>query len=302
MPSSVYVRYMARVEKLTLLEGMSDRQARIVESHLPLVRLTLRRHRNLAKPPHRVGRETGELLQEGCLALVEAVRSHDPRRHGEFAAFAMARIHQAMSRFIQEHRDAIRVPYITRRRRKQRCRKGGADRHSPDALPRVVRLTRKRMTPSQRQVQRMYAEPLSVRGEGVKVGELIRERYDRAVEQAITGMKESPRATEGNDELLERCFQERWTVPEPDVKTPIRQMAREFGCSLGRITHCEDRWRSRVAAILHEDEVWRKLVEIARRRGAGMEYRLTAEELEGLDHAEEDAARASGARSHQEPA
>jgi RNA polymerase sigma factor (sigma-70 family) len=279
---------MDGVDQQTPLGGMSERQRRIVESNLPLVRLTLRRHRNLARPPRRVGREAGELLQEGCLALVEAVRSHDPRRHGDFAAFAMSRIHQAMSRFIQENRDSIRVPYITRRRRKQQRKTGEVDRHCPDALPRVVGLRRARMTASQLREQRVRAESAaggSVPAEGVKVGELIRERYDRAVARAVSGMKESPRATVGYNELLERCCQERWTVPEPDAKTPIRQMARELGCSTGRITHCEDRWRSRVAAILLEDETWRKLVRLARRPGAGMEHRLTAQELDEIDHA-----------------
>ncbi|HVP10372.1 MAG TPA: sigma factor [Phycisphaerae bacterium] len=271
---------MTRSEKEAPSRRMSQRQLRKVEANLPLVRLTLRRHRSLARPAHRLGREADELLQEGCLALVEAVRSHDPARHGDFASFAMARVHHAMSRFVHEQRDLIRVPFIMQRRMKRRRQGSRSDRHCPHAPPRVVKLRNKRMTPNLLRAQRSYAERLSGRAEGVTIGELIRDRYDLAMEQVVRQMRLSPRATDGNDELLDRCVEERWTVPESDARTSIRQMAKELGCSTGRIAHCEDRFRVHLQAILLKDEVCAKLLEIARRSEAGMWQRLKEQELE----------------------
>jgi hypothetical protein len=287
---------MKRIEKEVPSRAMTQVQRRKVESNLPLVKLTLRRHRDLTRPS-RPGREAGELLQEGRLALVEAVRSHDPARHGDFATYAMARIHYAMSRFAQEHGDSIRVPFITQRRGRRRRQKSGSDRHRPDAMPRVVRLGHLRMTSSRRRAARVYSERLAARAEGATIGELVRERYDRAVEQVVAGMRQSHHTAAGSEELLDRCLQERWTVPEPDAQTPIRQMAKELGCSIGRVTHCEDRFRLHVAAVLLRDEVCTLLLQMAHRCEAGMHHRLTEPELTQLDRAEREASSAGADQS-----
>ncbi|MEE8385666.1 MAG: sigma factor, partial [Dehalococcoidia bacterium] len=239
-------------EKSIRLEAMSARQQRFVEANIPLVHLTLRRCRELASV-REPGREPGELVQEGCLALVEAVRSHDPARHGVFATFAMARIHYAMSRFAHEHHSLIRVPFITQRRRKQRRDHDTADRHRPEPLPRVVRMSDPRKTPSQNRTRHLYAEKLGGWWDGPTIGDLVRERYDRAVTQVVSRMKRAPRCAADISKLLDRCAQERWTVPEPEARTPIRRLAHTLGCSLGRITRCEEKFRTQVIAELATD-------------------------------------------------
>jgi hypothetical protein len=276
---------MKSMEKEAPPRGITTRQRRRVERNLPLVKLALRKHRKLMRPD-RTGREAGELMQEGCLALVEAVRTHDRRQHGEFASFAMARIHYAISRFAREQGDLIRVPFITQRRHKRRHSDGGdggeSDRHRPDAPPRVVRLHRARAMARRGPADGGCSERSGGgggEGTSVTVGELIRERYDRAVEQVAARLKKSHHAAPGLGELVNRCFHERWTVPEPDAQTPLRQMAKELGCSLGRITHCEDRFRIRLMARLFKDKAWARLMAIARRREAGMSHRLSEEEL-----------------------
>ena len=97
------------------LHALSGRQQRLVEHHMPLVSLTLRRYLR------HCGRG-GDLFQDGFLALTRAIHTHEPGRHGDFAPYAMARIRFAMNRSM--HEDAlVRVPYSTQRRHKARHRR-----------------------------------------------------------------------------------------------------------------------------------------------------------------------------------
>jgi DNA-directed RNA polymerase specialized sigma subunit len=112
------------------LAALSARQRRLVESHLPLIHHTLSRLNEWVARHRRHGRYT-ELVQEGSLALIDAVRSHDPTRHGAFAPYAMARIHFAVSRFVHETQCAIRVPYSTQRRRRFRNEKSATTPAAP---------------------------------------------------------------------------------------------------------------------------------------------------------------------------
>lgn len=273
---------MLHVEQKPIsLEAMSSRQRRLVERNLPLVHLTLQRCSDLVHP-RRAGAEPGELLQEGCLALVEAVRTHDPTRHGGFASFAMARIHYAMSRYAHEQHSLIRIPFITQRRRKKERDDAESDRHRPDPLPRVVRMSDDRKTPSQRSARRLYAESMAGRGDGVTIGDLVRECYDRAASHVVSRMKNSQRCTAGLRGLVDQCSRERWMVPEPDARTSVRRLAALLGCSIGRITHCEERFRRQVVLALKADLTYRELLWMGRQHPEGWRHRLTLGELAAL--------------------
>lgn len=260
------------------LRAMSNRQRRVVERNLPLVRLTLRRHGQLSERG-RVGREPVELFQEGCLALMAAVRSHDPVRHGHFGAYAMARIHFAISQYVHEAASAIRVPFITQRRRRERRGSTTTDRHHPDRLPRVVCMADAGDAETQSGRRRWQHDPIASPSNTLTIGELVRERVDRATACVVREMKVAPGCAEGHREVVERCARERWKVPEPDARTPIRQMARSLRCSVGRITHCEERFHKKVAQTLIADRVFKKLTRLARRQPTGMNHCPSPEEL-----------------------
>jgi RNA polymerase sigma factor (sigma-70 family) len=261
------------------LQAMSRRQQRLVESNLPLVQLTLRRHRDLLDGASRPGREAGELFQEGCLALMEAVRSHDPRRHGDFAAFAMARIHFAISRYAHEHDNLIRVPFITQRRWKKARENDAHQRHRPEPLPRVVRLADESSSWESRRNAHRRSLSRSLPADGPSIGELIRECYDRAARRVVEIMKRSQQAAAGNGMILEGCLAERWSVPEPEARKSLREMAEHLGCSMRRVTRCEERFRKRLAAAILADETYARLMEMARGCPAGLDYRPTPREL-----------------------
>ncbi len=263
------------------LRSLSNGQRRLVERHLPLIHLTLRRARSLVEHAT-ASRERSELFQEGCLALMEAVRTHDPLRHGVFATFAMAMIHYAMSRFAHEQHNLIRVPYVTQRRRKQSLKIHEHDRHRPEPLPRVVPLTESRGFPHRRSARRRARYDPNRTGDETTIGDLVRERLDSAARSVATTMRESRRTAGGTRELVDLCMRERWTVPEPAEQTSIRTLARKLECSIGRITHSEERFRKRLGEMLDRDTQYQRLIATARRHLAGMQHVLSKTETEAM--------------------
>lgn len=261
---------------LASLDALSTRQRRSIEMHLPLVHLTLRRQDDLVSR-HRAAGQYAELFQEGSLALVEAVRSHDPSRHGNFAPFAMARIHQAVSRFVHETRSIIRVPFITQRRDRRLRRRSEKDRHRPYRSPRVVHLSAR---------HRVVAQPVTCRfetpdepcRESITLGEILRERLDFAADSVAGRMAGSPHLLPDGENTVEQCRRERWSIPEPDEKKPIRELARFLNCPVSRVAHYEERYRKRLGKILKKDEAFQALLRLSRRAPDGLRHRLTERE------------------------
>lgn len=278
-------------ESQVALESMSDRQRRLVEAHLPLVRLTIARYARCL-PPRRIGTETAELQQEGCLALMEAVRTHDPLRHGEFAAFAMARIRFAISRFVHEHRQAIRVPFITQRRRRSE-KEDPHGRHRPDALPRALSFQEISVEAKARPGAPPDLSDGSPPDERPTIGDAIRQRVDLAARLLAASMERSSRCKPDGQELIRQCLEGRWAIPEPEERTSIRQIAKRVGCTVSRVTHCEERFHRRLREGLSEDAACVKLLALARQSLTGMRRPLSQNEVTTL-YGLEDAAGAAG--------
>ena len=260
------------------LGAMSDSQRRLVSEHFRLVYLAIGRF-NRPEASGRPGWEFQDLRQEGFIALSDAVRNHDPTRHGDFAPYALSRIRHAVSRFAHEFRLAIRIPYITQRRRKQRLRQKQFDKARPDRFPRLVKLNCDRHSPSHWVSRRLYAESLDSPAESTTIGDLIRVRILNAADRATRRMKQTPGASAGRAQLIETCLDERWTIPDEGARTPIRQLARSLGCSLGRITHNEGRFHALMAEDLRSDPVLGALRRLARSCDAGFRHRLQHDEI-----------------------
>lgn len=264
------------------LRALSDAQRRRAAEHFRLVHLAI--HRFLRpESTGRLGWEYQDLRQEGFIALLDAVLSHDPTRHGNFAPFALSRIRHAVSRFAHEYRSAIRIPYITQRRRKKKRRQKQLDKKHPDRHPRVQKLNSDRHSPSWRVSRRLYAESLDSPVESITIGDLIRERILKAASRTVQRMRQTPGGSSGRKELIETCLNERWTIPDEAARTPIRQLARSLGCSLGRITHSEVRFHSLMAEELWSDPVLEDLRRLARSCDAGFRHRLQPDEIVQLE-------------------
>lgn len=262
-------------EEKVQLHALSERQRQIVESHLPLVGHTMKRHgRSVLGGGD--GRDAAEFFQEGCLALMEAVRSHDPSRHGAFATFAMARIRYAMSRYAHEECGLIRVPFSTQRRHRQRRSAEEVDRHRPDTVPRIVPMDGGCAgSPPMASVCR-YAQGLVRRREDETLGDLLRARCDSAMREVVKRMKAAAR--DDGARFFDVCYEERWSVPEPEARTPFRRLATALGCSLGRLTRAESLFHELLIETLGRDNAYRRLVTMARHYADGLSHVPTAEE------------------------
>ncbi len=230
------------------LSALSAAQRALVERHLPLVRMAMRRVGRAARR-FRPERDERDLFQEGVLALAEAVRRHDPSRHSGFAAYAMSRIEFALSRYAQEQGPAIRVPMITQRRRRARAREN-ADRHHPDAAPRVWSLSERMMPTTRHRVRRARPDHPSDREESFRDSSRLGDHLHRVMDEVIGEMKRSTYGRRGYRRVVEECARQRWMIPEPTEQTPLRALAKELGCSVGRLTRCERRFRDQVAKRL----------------------------------------------------
>lgn len=247
------------------------------------------------------------------MALVEAVRLHDPARHGEFAPYAISRLHFAISRYAHERGALVRVPFVTQRRMRQQQReaearreeqwRGGSqsgagrpektragagrsrptdaelDRHRPNHPPRVICSEGIDQGPARRcnpfgEVDADPDTPRHLPTVAELAGPRLRATLDTIRDRLVRAGGRSPL----RETIIRRCFDERWTIPEADARTPIRQMARELGCSLGGITHCEARFEREAAAALEGDAMLSELRRIAKSSPAGFGHRLTAAE------------------------
>lgn len=259
-------------QKTVPLASLSRAQQKIVHDNLPLVHWAINKTPALRRAG-KAGRSYVELLQEGALALVSAVRNHDPHAHGAFGAYALARIRFAMRRYAQENDSLIRVPYITQRRiadkARRRPRVCKRDRHRPDAPPRISRaIVNSAMLRrlAERRAPRRSAIP------GLTLGDLARERLERAMRNALRELKHSPRAADDYQSMLKICMDERWQIPDDESQRPLRWIADQTGSSVGRITRCEKRYRAAVARRLEQDQVFHRLCRMARTRRHGWSH------------------------------
>ena len=119
------------------MHTLTDDQRRLVRDNLGLVGVHLRRHVRGLDAPRR-HREWEDLFQEGCLGLMRAAVAFDPARGIPFAAFALPRIHNAVSCALEEKFSMFASP------KRRRRRPGGADSKRstrPDRSPRIRSLS-----------------------------------------------------------------------------------------------------------------------------------------------------------------
>lgn len=248
---------------------LSGDQRRLMREHLRLVYLQLNRQPGLVRHASVSGREPDDLFQEGCLALADAVRRHCPRRHGDFAPYALARIHAAMSLWLRERRPVIRIPIATqRRRRAARLR----DPRIPPPRRRSARTNLERLDPRRIRLHRVrrgaHAED---NPHAVTLGELVRDRLDRALRDALHAELAAPHRRDNASTVACRVAAERLAIPDPDAQTSIRTLMAELGVSAGRITHVQARLADGARRWLKRDLAFRYLRRLARRSPDGFD-------------------------------
>lgn len=248
-------------------ERLTPSQRDLVANNVGLVGVHLRRYvPNLAAP--RRDREWEDLFQEGCLGLIQAALRHDPQSGIAFAAFALPRIHNAVSRAIARRFSTVHVPLPRRAGRGERESetsrandRGIGLNAGRTARPRVFSLpddaestlgAPNRHDPTDRH------DPTN-RTPQQTVGARLREKYERAVASAGRAMA-GRSSTRGDRGELVRCLVEgRLLIPHEEARTPLRQIARDTRSSYARVAQCDKQLAAAVRGELRADPEFEEL-------------------------------------------
>ncbi|HUU84526.1 MAG TPA: sigma factor [Phycisphaerae bacterium] len=235
---------------------LSDRQRREVADNIGLVAKHLEQHLALDVAPTR-DREWDDLFQEGCVGLIEAVRTFRAESGIDFPAYAMPRIHSAVGRALRGAFATVRAPLYPR----------GRPLTGASAPPPVVQTLD--FDPQDRRPQVRHATDGAPHGE--TIGERLRDRYVETVERVVRRMPRLRPARGDRPEVIQRIVDERLLIPDEDARTSLRAIARESHSSYARIAKCEKCIIDQVRADLDDDAETQRLRQAARRKPDGMD-------------------------------
>ncbi len=229
--------------------ALSSEQRRLVRENIGLVGVHLRRYvpRSLQSVG---GQDRYDLFQEGCLGLVEAASTFRPERGIAFAAYALPRIHHAVSLALKRRNP--QGPLATRRSA------GNSDRHDPASGPRTVSLSRR----LENSLPNRRSNP------NVPAGETLGDRIGGKIQRAASLAREKVAAARAiradRCRLVDILLEERILIPEETSRRPLRQIARDTGSSFARVVQTDDRLREGIRVILDADPEFQSLRKLAR--------------------------------------
>ena len=261
---------VSKQEQLSAI--LTDEQRRLVRDNVGLVAVHLRR--NVVNLHPKWEREWDELFQEGCLGLIRAAAAFRAERGIPFAAFALPRIHNAVSRAILTKFNTIYVPPQRTKRTPRRpphheAASIGVRRDEEARGPKVFEISGDlayRATYRQR--------PDAELAHRQTVGERLREKYERAVQEAAQAVS-SRASTRGDRERLVRALvEERFLVPEEASRRPLRHIARDTRSSYGRVADCDKQLNVEIRRTLEADPEFRALQKLSRTDPVGAELTI----------------------------
>ncbi len=225
---------------------LTDEQRGLVERNLGLVAVHLRRNvPNLMQP--RREREWDDLFQEGTLGLIQAARKFNPDGEIPFAAFAFPRIHNAVSTALRRRFSLIRGPSQSEAGDPDPAAASRAARAEPRHVPTVSTLA---VDPVDRHPR--LSRPDSA-ADGDTLGQRFWDKHVRTIRRVGEGLKRARGAKADRGPLIDRIVEERTLVPEPEARTPLREIARQTGSSYARVAQTDKQVREGVRAALEGD-------------------------------------------------
>ena len=246
-----------------VLGPLTDEQQRLVRENIGLVAVHLRRYVvNLAEP--RRDREWEDLFQEGCLGLIRAALGYRPEQGIPFAAFALPRIHNAVSRALECKFATFRVRSGRACRRSTAkmscCECGGPQRHEAHSLPGESGMWL---------VGRKSHHPLGPNRE--TIGDRLRGKYERAVQAAAEEISRKKSKRGDLDKLVRILVEERLMVPHEESRRALRQIARDTRSSYARVAQFDRQLRRTVRETLDTDPEFRELQKRVRGTNDGID-------------------------------
>ncbi len=244
-------------------------QRRLVWENIGLVAVHLRRNVEGLGEPRR-DREWEDLFQEGCLGLIQAVVTYRPDRGIAFAAFALPRIHNAVTRALQRKFSTVYIPPT-----QARDRDPIEASTKPCPAPRRPAVHSLTTDLERRLADKRRHHPDTSTGE--TIGERLRGKYERAARTAgdVVAKKTSTRGD--RDKLVRVLMDERLLVPNEGSRVALRSIARRTGSSYARVAQCERQLKTVIGDILESDPEFRELQRRARKCSHGTELPIDDE-------------------------
>jgi len=247
-------------------------QKELVERNIALVGLHIRRRVRRVRAD-RSDCEYKDLFQEGCCGLIQAARSFDPASGIPFAAYALPRIHTAVSTALQRNASLVRLPRVRRRRRRtdptrmRRCLPESTAPHDTRRLFRVISLTSEPLAREERHDPHLPT-----------IGERLAHKLDLARDAAVRRILSHGRIQRPDrGRLVQQVVDERLRIAEDSERTALRRIARETGSSYTRVLQCERRLHAEMRRMLSADLEFQQLRRMARRCDHGQDTPLDAE-------------------------
>ena len=245
---------------------LTDEQRRLVRDNLGLVAMHLRRNVAGLRTPQR-GREWEDLFQEGCLGLIRAATDYRPERGIPFAAFALPRIHNAVSRALQTKFSTI---YTPPRRRVRPIDGSTALRRDEEArTPKAFEMS---SDLADRAAHRRRSEADSTALQ--TIGERLRGKYERAVSAAAEAVSGRTSTRGDREQLVRTLVDDRFLVPDEESRRPLRGIARETRSSYGRVAECDRQLCEEVRRTLEADPEFHVLQRLSKTDPVGADLSI----------------------------
>jgi len=243
-------------------QRLTDSQRRQVEQNIGLVGVHLRRHVR-GSPQATRDREPDDLFQEGCLGLIQAVRTFRPEAGIPLPAYLLPRIHTAVSNALRNGFSTIRQP--------------NTRRHTATAARNARYPTCITLDFDPRDLRPDPGRELERCRSSETIGQRIRDRYVRSVRRAADRAKRARRGRADRADLIDRIVEQRLLVPEPEARASLRGLARQTDSAYARVAQCEKRLLARVRADLTRDAETQRLRAEAGRHPDGMDASIDGE-------------------------
>ena len=248
---------------------LTETQRCLVARNLGLVALHLRRNvRNLTTP--RRDREWDDLFQEGCLGLIQAAIIFRKERGIAFAAFALPRIHNAVSRALQRKFSTIYVPPKRAVRQSETRKKVNSERVDI-AAPQVHSFPDDAERTLSDRLRPVGDHAIESRWDRETIGDRLRGKYERALADVCDVVAHGASKRGDRAELVRTLMKERFLIPHDESKRPMRQIARDTGSSYARVAQCDKQIRVGLRDMLGDDPEF------------GVLYRRTRVDPDGAD-------------------
>jgi hypothetical protein len=248
-------------------ERLTPEQREFVRQNLGLVGLHLRKRVHMPRCPMR-DRETEDLFQEGCLALMRACVSHDPRKHGPFPSYALARIRARIHAALHHTFSLVHIPLKQMGERPVRVESRTGDLR-PARPPAIQPLPHDAAPESSGSNSASHTDagpetPITIR-------HALRDCFEQAVERGLRGLARRRCPRRNRLKLMRRLAAERLLVTDAAARTTLRRIAQEAGLSKTRAFNDERRLEAAVARQLAADSRVPMLLRLARQDPAGLD-------------------------------